>query len=218
MPAGLPSELLERRPDVIAADRRVAAAFYRIKEAKAARLPTISLTASVNSVSSELFVLQERENPVWSAGAACSLRYTTAAPEEAGADPHRRAETSDRGLRPNRCARVRRGRERALCRARRRPARRGAGACDRRESGSARLARVATTSAPATCARSSSSRWPCTARERRSCACKRTGSCSASTFYLALGGGFDPSSPPWHAPTPPHDGVAGRHVDEVTFR
>jgi outer membrane protein, multidrug efflux system len=70
VPAGLPSELLERRPDVVAADRRVAAAFYRIKEAKAARLPTLSLTASVNSISSELFVLQERENPVWSAGAA----------------------------------------------------------------------------------------------------------------------------------------------------
>jgi NodT family efflux transporter outer membrane factor (OMF) lipoprotein len=70
IPAGLPSELLERRPDVVAADRRVAAAFYRLKEARAARLPTLSLTASVNSVSSELFVLQERENPVWSAGAA----------------------------------------------------------------------------------------------------------------------------------------------------
>ena len=40
VPAGLPSELLERRPDVIAADRRVAAAFYGVEEAKAARLPT----------------------------------------------------------------------------------------------------------------------------------------------------------------------------------
>lgn len=70
VPAGLPSELLERRPDVVAADRRVAAAFYRKKEAKAARLPTISLTASFSSISSELFVLQDRENPVWSAGAA----------------------------------------------------------------------------------------------------------------------------------------------------
>jgi outer membrane protein TolC len=70
VPAGLPSALLERRPDVIAADRRVAAAFYGVQEAKAARLPTISLTASVNDVSSELFVLKERDNPVWSAGAS----------------------------------------------------------------------------------------------------------------------------------------------------
>ena len=70
VPAGLPSELLERRPDVVAADRRVAAAFYRREEAQAARLPTISLTGTVNSVSSELFVLQDRDNPVWSAGAS----------------------------------------------------------------------------------------------------------------------------------------------------
>jgi NodT family efflux transporter outer membrane factor (OMF) lipoprotein len=70
IPAGLPSELLERRPDVIAAERRVAAAFNRVGEAQAARLPKISLTAGVNSVSSDLFVLQERDNPVWSAGAS----------------------------------------------------------------------------------------------------------------------------------------------------
>jgi len=69
VPAGLPSQLLERRPDVRAAERRVAAAFYRTEEAKAARLPRISLTAGVNSISSELFVLKERDNPVWGAGA-----------------------------------------------------------------------------------------------------------------------------------------------------
>ena len=73
VPAGLPSELLERRPDVIAADRRVAAAFYRTQEAKAARLPRISLTASVNDISSELFLLKNRDNPVWSAGASLML-------------------------------------------------------------------------------------------------------------------------------------------------
>jgi hypothetical protein len=69
IPAGLPSELLERRPDVIAAERRVAAAFNRTGEAQAARLPRISLTASVNTISSDLFLLQERDNPVWSLGA-----------------------------------------------------------------------------------------------------------------------------------------------------
>jgi NodT family efflux transporter outer membrane factor (OMF) lipoprotein len=70
VPAGLPSELLERRPDVVAAERRVAAAFNRIGEAKAARLPTIALTTGVSSISSDLFVLQNHDNPVWNAGAS----------------------------------------------------------------------------------------------------------------------------------------------------
>ncbi len=69
VPAGLPSELLERRPDVVAAERRVAAAFYRTEEAKAARLPRITLVANFTSISSELFVLQNRDNPLFSAGA-----------------------------------------------------------------------------------------------------------------------------------------------------
>ena len=68
-PIGLPSELLERRPDVIAAERRVAAAFDRVEEAKAAQLPRISLTAGGSNVSSELFVLKDHSNPVWSLGA-----------------------------------------------------------------------------------------------------------------------------------------------------
>ncbi len=70
VPAGLPSELLERRPDVVAAERRVAGAFYGIQEAKAARLPTIKLTGSVNDISSDLFILKNQDNPVWSAGAS----------------------------------------------------------------------------------------------------------------------------------------------------
>ena len=70
VPAGLPSELLERRPDVVAAERRVASSFYGIQQAKAARLPRIGLTATVNDVSSELFVLKDRDNPVWSVGAS----------------------------------------------------------------------------------------------------------------------------------------------------
>jgi NodT family efflux transporter outer membrane factor (OMF) lipoprotein len=69
VPAGLPSELLERRPDVVAAERRVAAAFNRVGEAKAARLPKIALTASGSNVSSDLFVLQNHANPIWSLGA-----------------------------------------------------------------------------------------------------------------------------------------------------
>jgi NodT family efflux transporter outer membrane factor (OMF) lipoprotein len=68
IPAGLPSELLERRPDVLAAERRVAAAFNRVGEAQAARLPRIGLNVSGSDISSDLFVLAARSNPVWSAG------------------------------------------------------------------------------------------------------------------------------------------------------
>lgn len=69
VPAGMPSQLLERRPDVVAAERRVAAAFNRVGEARAAQLPRISLTAGGSDVSSELIVLKNLDNPVWSMGA-----------------------------------------------------------------------------------------------------------------------------------------------------
>ncbi len=46
VPAGLPSQLLERRPDVIAAERRFAATFHRVDEAHAARLPRFAISAT----------------------------------------------------------------------------------------------------------------------------------------------------------------------------
>jgi len=56
--AGLPSGLLERRPDIIAAKYRLLSAFDMAQEAQAARLPRISLDAAINDFSSDLFVLQ----------------------------------------------------------------------------------------------------------------------------------------------------------------
>ena len=70
VPAGLPLQLLERRPDLIAAERRVAAAFNRVGEAKAARLPRITLNASVAAFTSEVIRLKDDfSNPISGAGA-----------------------------------------------------------------------------------------------------------------------------------------------------
>lgn len=70
IPAGLPLEMLERRPDMVAAERRVAAAFNRVGEAKAARLPRIILNASVGAVQSDILQLKDDfSNPTGGAGA-----------------------------------------------------------------------------------------------------------------------------------------------------
>ena len=73
---GVPSDLLERRPDVLAAAARVDAARYNVKEAQATRLPKISLTAGFGRISSEVFVLKtDAANP--SAGIGVSLPLFT---------------------------------------------------------------------------------------------------------------------------------------------
>jgi len=69
-PVGVPLAMLERRPDVIAAERRVAAAFNRIGEAKAARLPAITLSLNFGAFESDILELREDfENPSGGAGA-----------------------------------------------------------------------------------------------------------------------------------------------------
>ncbi|MEM1197636.1 MAG: TolC family protein [Pseudomonadota bacterium] len=65
-PAGLPAELLERRPDVIAAERRVASAFANLDQAKAAQLPQIVLTAAGGGRSDDLGSILDSGNLLWS--------------------------------------------------------------------------------------------------------------------------------------------------------
>ena len=69
IPAGLPSELIERRPDLIAAAKRVDAAFEKVTQAKAARLPSITLTGASGYSSSDLFDLLGANGIFWSAAA-----------------------------------------------------------------------------------------------------------------------------------------------------
>jgi len=68
IPVGLPSELLERRPDLQAAERAVAAQFLQIQTAQAARLPTVSLTAGAGTSSSELSDVLSLGGDYWNVG------------------------------------------------------------------------------------------------------------------------------------------------------
>jgi multidrug efflux system outer membrane protein len=68
-PAGLPSTLLERRPDVRSAEESLHAANAQIGVARAALFPSISLTATLGAQSAELGELLSRSGGVWSVGA-----------------------------------------------------------------------------------------------------------------------------------------------------
>ena len=77
-PAGLPSSLLEARPDVRQAEAQLIAANARIGVAKAALFPSISLTASFGGESRELSDLFNSAAKIWSAGLDLSLPIFTA--------------------------------------------------------------------------------------------------------------------------------------------
>ena len=68
VPVGVPSILLQRRPDIAAAERRVANANEQIGVAKAAYYPSLSLNASVGTAASRVADLFSAPAALWSLG------------------------------------------------------------------------------------------------------------------------------------------------------
>jgi len=65
VPVGIPSAVLERRPDIVSAERRVSSAFNNTTAAKAAKLPRISLTANFGTASNSLSNMTSLSNVMW---------------------------------------------------------------------------------------------------------------------------------------------------------
>jgi hydrophobe/amphiphile efflux-1 (HAE1) family protein/NodT family efflux transporter outer membrane factor (OMF) lipoprotein len=77
IPAGLPSDLLERRPDVAQAERQLASANAKIGVAKASFFPVLTLTGSAGYLSGDLSTLFNWDSRTWSIGPSLSLPIFT---------------------------------------------------------------------------------------------------------------------------------------------
>jgi multidrug efflux system outer membrane protein len=78
VPAGLPSDLLQRRPDILAAEHQLKAANASIGAARAAFFPTITLTASAGTASSQLANLFAPGSGTWMFSPQITLPIFTA--------------------------------------------------------------------------------------------------------------------------------------------
>ena len=76
-PAGMPSELLLRRPDILAAERRYSATTKRIKEAKLSLFPSFKLTGSSGTTTDALGQILNSDFGVWSLGTNATQRLLT---------------------------------------------------------------------------------------------------------------------------------------------
>jgi multidrug efflux system outer membrane protein len=86
IPAGLPSELLQQRPDILEAEHTLKAASANIGAARAAFFPTISLTASVGESSSQLSKLFGSGTGVWNFAPQITVPIFTAGQNKADLD------------------------------------------------------------------------------------------------------------------------------------
>jgi multidrug efflux system outer membrane protein len=86
VPAGLPSTLLQRRPDVLAAEHTLKAANADIGAARAAFFPSVTLTATGGSASSELSGLFKSGSAAWSFAPSINLPIFNAGSNRASLD------------------------------------------------------------------------------------------------------------------------------------
>jgi outer membrane protein, multidrug efflux system len=78
VPSGLPSDLLERRPDIRAAEQALIAANARIGVAKSLYFPSISLTSAFGAVSTDLSDLFTGKSQAWNVGVPVDIPIFTA--------------------------------------------------------------------------------------------------------------------------------------------
>ena len=78
IPAGLPSDLLTRRPDVLDAEQQLVAANAQIGAAKALYYPTISLTGLLGTSSTQMSDLFDPQTRVWKYSAGITMPIFTA--------------------------------------------------------------------------------------------------------------------------------------------
>lgn len=84
VPAGLPSSLLQQRPDVAAAEARLRAAGARVDAARAAYLPGVRLTAAFGKASRDLGDLLDGPSTIWSVIASVTQPIWNAGRLDAG--------------------------------------------------------------------------------------------------------------------------------------
>lgn len=91
-PAGLPANLVERRPDMVAASQRVAAAFDQRQSAQAARLPSVSINVAMTGIRSNVLTIMDSSSPVKGVSASFLAPIFTGGKLKAQADYYTEAQ------------------------------------------------------------------------------------------------------------------------------